>query len=63
VPLAPEELRARLGAAGLDDDTIGFVLGLDANIRDGVLAETSGDLARLIGRPTTPFRETIRDIV
>ena len=27
----------------------------DANIRDGLLAETSGELARLLGRPTTPL--------
>jgi len=30
---------------------------LDGNIRDGLLSETSGDLARLIGRATTPLAE------
>ncbi|WP_163541603.1 NmrA family NAD(P)-binding protein [Occultella kanbiaonis] len=49
------EHEAILTGAGLDAGTATFVAGLDANIRDGLLAETSGDLARLIGRPTTPL--------
>ena len=55
--LSPEQHLAALGEAGLDAGTAGFVVALDGNIRDGLLAETSGDLARLIGRPTTPLRE------
>ncbi|MEA9998577.1 NAD(P)H-binding protein [Cryobacterium sp. RTS3] len=51
-PAAHAEL---LASFGLDAGTVGFVVGLDANIRDGLLGETSGDLARLIGRPTTPL--------
>ncbi|TDE98843.1 SDR family oxidoreductase [Occultella glacieicola] len=51
------EHEAILTGAGLDEGTAAFVAGLDANIRDGLLAGTSGDLARLIGRPTTPLRE------
>jgi len=52
-----EEHAAILGGAGLDEGTIGFVVGLDTNIRDGLLAVTTGDLARLIQRPTTPLAE------
>ncbi|MFC6354501.1 SDR family oxidoreductase [Luethyella okanaganae] len=55
--VTPEEHAAILAEAGLDEGTIGFVVALDANTRDGLLAETSGDLARLLGRPTTPLRE------
>ncbi|KQX05351.1 MULTISPECIES: SDR family oxidoreductase [unclassified Leifsonia] len=58
--LSPEEHLAALSAAGLDEGTAGFVVALDGNIRDGLLAETSGDLARLIGRPTTPLVEGLR---
>lgn len=54
--LSPEEHLAALEQAGLDAGTAGFVVALDGNIRDGLLAETSGELARLIGRPTTPLR-------
>jgi len=55
--LTPEEHTALLVSFGLDAGTAGFVVALDGNIRDGILAETSGDLARLIGRPTTPLAE------
>ncbi|HQY32825.1 MAG TPA: SDR family oxidoreductase [Actinotalea sp.] len=59
----PAEHRAILVAAGLDEGTAGFVVALDGNIRDGLLAETSGDLARLIGRPTTALVEGLRAAV
>jgi len=55
--LSPEEHAAMLSSFGLDAGTVGFVVGLDANIRDGLLSGTPGDLARLIGRPTTPMAE------
>jgi NAD(P)H dehydrogenase (quinone) len=37
-----------------------FAAALDANIAAGLLGETSGDPSRLIGRPTTPFKEGLR---
>ncbi|WP_265520821.1 SDR family oxidoreductase [Oerskovia flava] len=55
--LDPAEHRAALLGAGLDEGTAGFLVALDGNIRGGDLAETSGDLARLLGRPTTPLTE------
>lgn len=55
--LTPEQHAERLRGAGLDEGTVGFVVALDGNIRDGLLAETSGDLRALIGRPTTPLAE------
>ncbi|MFC8599610.1 SDR family oxidoreductase [Isoptericola sp. NPDC057191] len=58
--LTADEHRAALLAAGLDEGTAGFVVALDGDTRDGLLAETSGDLARLIGRPTTPLAEGLR---
>ena len=59
-PLTTEEHAAQLAGFGLDEGTIGFVTALDANIRDGALAEVTGDLSRLIGRPTTPLLEGLR---
>jgi len=59
-PLSTEEHAAALSAAGLDAGTVGFVTALDANIRDGALAEVTGELSRLIGRPTTPLAEGLR---
>jgi len=49
-----------LTEAGLDEGTAGFVAALDGNIAEGLLAETSHDLSRLIGRPTTPLVEGLR---
>lgn len=59
-PVEPEEQHEALLAAGLDEGTAGFLVALDADTRDGLLAETTGDLARLIGRPTTPLAEGLR---
>lgn len=59
-PITTAEHAAALEAAGLDADAVGFVTALDANIRDGALAETDGTLSRLIGRPTTPLDEGLR---
>jgi NAD(P)H dehydrogenase (quinone) len=56
-PVNTEQHAALLKTAGLDDGTIGFVTALDANIADGALAETSGELRELIGHPTTPLAE------
>ena len=58
--LTPEQHAAALTATGLDAGTVGFVVALDGNIHDGLLGETTGDLARLIGRPTTPLSEGLR---
>jgi NAD(P)H dehydrogenase (quinone) len=55
--VSPEEQAAMLAGFGLDEGTVGFVVALDGNTRDGLLSATSGDLARLIGRPTTPLQQ------
>ncbi|MEN1974746.1 SDR family oxidoreductase [Cellulomonas olei] len=55
-----EQRRADLLAAGLDEGTAGFVVALDENTRDGLLAGGTDDLSRLIGRPTTPLVDGLR---
>jgi NAD(P)H dehydrogenase (quinone) len=60
-PVSTEQHAAILKSLGLDDGTIGFVTALDANIRDGLIGDTSGDLAKLIGRPTTPLVEGLAE--
>ncbi|PJJ71813.1 NAD(P)H dehydrogenase (quinone) [Diaminobutyricimonas aerilata] len=59
--LTPEEHLRTLLDAGLDEGTAGFVVALDGNIRDGLLGETSGDLSRLIGRPTVPLARALAE--
>jgi NAD(P)H dehydrogenase (quinone) len=57
--LTPEQHLAALLEAGLDEGTAGFVVALDRNATEGLLAETSGELGKLLGRPTVPLAETV----
>ena len=61
--VTPEEHAAILTSAGLDAGTAGFVVALDQNTKAGLLGETSGDLGRLIGRPTTPLLDGLSETV
>ena len=58
--VTPAERLAWLEAAGLDEGTGRFLVALESNIRDGLLAQASGELARLIGRPTTSLVDALR---
>lgn len=51
---------AGLLAAGMDEGTAGFFLAVDRNIRDGALADATGDLAALLGHPTTSLVDGLR---
>lgn len=57
--VTPDERHALLLAAGLPDDVASFVVALDTAIAHGALADVTGDLSRLIGRPTTPLATTL----
>ncbi|MER7725570.1 SDR family oxidoreductase [Streptomyces sp. NPDC096323] len=48
-----------LVGAGLPEGFAAILVDVDEAIRRGRLAHTGGDLARLIGRPTTPLAETV----
>ncbi|MFJ6003088.1 SDR family oxidoreductase [Arthrobacter sp. NPDC092385] len=61
--VSTEEHIAALKGFGLDDGTAGFVAALDANIAEGLLAESDGTLSRIIGRPTTPLRQYVGDLL
>jgi NAD(P)H dehydrogenase (quinone) len=58
--LTPEEEREMLIGAGLDEATVGFLGALNGGMRDNTQALTTGDLARFLGRPTTPLIDTLR---
>ena len=57
--LTSEQERQQLISIGLDEGTAGFITLLNANMRDGAMSATTGDLARLIGHPTEPLATTL----
>ncbi|MEZ3156615.1 SDR family oxidoreductase [Microbacterium sp. BWR-S6Y] len=61
VAVSTEQLEAGLRAAGLDEGTAAFVAGIDDAIARGALSQTDGTLSALIGRPTTPLVEGLRE--
>ncbi|GHB23058.1 NAD(P)-dependent oxidoreductase [Streptomyces xanthochromogenes] len=58
--VTPEAHLAVLTGAGLPTAFAELLVDVDLGIERGRLASTSGDLARLIGRPTTPMATTVR---
>ena len=57
----PQTLIGILKDAGQDEGTAGFIAALDGNIAAGLLAEVTGQLSALIGRPTTPLKKGLID--
>ncbi|MEU6854582.1 SDR family oxidoreductase [Actinacidiphila alni] len=56
----PGETRKEiLVGAGIPADFADILVDVDYAIERGLLARTNGDLSRLIGRPTTPLRDTL----
>ncbi|WP_406468804.1 SDR family oxidoreductase [Streptomyces hirsutus] len=54
-----EELTGILTGAGLPEPVAAVFAGVDVSIEKGELVVTSGDLARLTGRPTTPLADAV----
>ncbi|MFC0250047.1 NAD(P)H-binding protein [Citricoccus parietis] len=57
--LTPEQEQEMLIGAGLDEGTVGFIGAMNAGMRDNTQAFQTGDLSRLLGRPTTPLADTL----
>ncbi|PZE87049.1 SDR family oxidoreductase [Curtobacterium sp. MCBD17_032] len=58
--VSSQEHQQALVSAGLDEGTIGFLVGLDAAVADGALDGPSPVLSTLIGHPTVTLEETFR---
>ena len=61
--MAPDEFRSAVLDAGLPEMVARILSDTDAGVAEGALFDDGGALARLIGRPTTPFRMTIAGFV
>ncbi|MEV8016742.1 SDR family oxidoreductase [Streptomyces sp. NPDC086554] len=57
--VSAEQNLANLTGAGLPEQFAAILVDVDAAIERGLLAGTSGDLTRLIGRPTTPLADAV----
>jgi NAD(P)H dehydrogenase (quinone) len=57
------DLVTAMTKAGMDEGTAAFVAALDANIAEGALSDACSDLSKLIGRPTTPLRESVKKLL
>ncbi|TYP74494.1 SDR family oxidoreductase [Paenibacillus methanolicus] len=58
--IADDEYRAGLIARGLPEERADMFAGLYRASRRGEFARTDSTLARLLGRPTAPFRDTLK---
>jgi NAD(P)H dehydrogenase (quinone) len=58
--LSTADYTAVLVAAGLPEPVAAVYADGDRGVRDGELLDTTGDLARLLGRPSTPLGDAIR---
>jgi NAD(P)H dehydrogenase (quinone) len=61
--VTPEQHLAALKDAGVPEQMVVMAVEVDAGLRAGAMAYQNGDLARLIGRPTTPLVEGLRPLV
>jgi NAD(P)H dehydrogenase (quinone) len=61
--MAPEELKAAAIQAGVPEMFAAVLADTDAGVAKGALYDNGGELARLIGRSTAPFQDTITSFV
>lgn len=59
--VSAKDHRKFLTKAGIPMGQAAFAVTLDANTRGGALSLTTGELSTLIGRPTTPLRDTLAE--
>jgi NAD(P)H dehydrogenase (quinone) len=59
--VSAKEHRKILTKAGVPMAQAAFIVTMDGNTKNGALAETTGELSALIGRPTTPLRDTLAE--
>jgi NAD(P)H dehydrogenase (quinone) len=59
-PVSVEEYVDALVGAGVPGPVAGILGGVEASTEKGELVVTTGDLSRLIGRPTTPIADAIK---
>ncbi|SDL11280.1 SDR family oxidoreductase [Tessaracoccus oleiagri] len=59
--LSPEEYAQVLAGAGVPPFMVDIIVDADLRMSEGVFSRTSGDLRRLLGRPTRTLRDSVWD--
>jgi NAD(P)H dehydrogenase (quinone) len=57
------DIVAAMTTMGMDEGVAGFFAAIDGNIAEGALGDATPELSQLIGRPTTPLKETVKKLV
>lgn len=61
--LSDDEYRKRLIAIGYNPQAAAGIVGMQKLIREGDLAETSGDLPKVLGHPLPTFEESLEEVI
>jgi NAD(P)H dehydrogenase (quinone) len=61
--VSTERLILVLKERGMDEGTARFIAAIDEGISAGLLSEASDELSKLIGRPTTPLKESVKELL
>ena len=61
--LSEEDYKAALLSAGLPEPFAALIADSDTGAAQGGLFDDSGELGRLIGRPTTPMATTVKQVL
>ncbi len=62
-PVEVKDVAAGMVKAGMDEGLAGFFAAVDGNIAEGCLGDASPDLTKLIGRSTTPLKQSVKQIL
>lgn len=52
-----------MSGAGIPEEVLPFVVGIQQGIREGYLNVVSGDFEKVLGRPLTPLKDAVREIL
>ena len=61
--VASEDYKAGLEKAGLDENTIGFILMIQDLIKQGELTEETSDLVDVLGHELKALPEAIKEVI
>ncbi len=61
--VSDEEYAANLRTAGLPEEVISMIIGIQVGIRENTLNVSSADFEKVLGRPTTPLKTALESLI